>query len=244
MDFENFKEYLSVGSSAIAIISFLFIIVKYIANYKYGKKCEYKFKVPYNFFTFNIEEVLIETVEYILILVSIIFLVILTTYNNRHNDFLNYINPVFLFGSLFLYMVGTIGIIQEKISNPMKVKKHVFCCDAIRFCFVYVVIPLIITCITVKKIIPIIILIIFMVIIALICILILLVNYFDFDKKKYEIIKDENGSYYAVLTRSKSKFVIVDVVEDNNSFRIKEKGNYRVVDKILLFNVKYAIMLV
>lgn len=241
MDFENFKEYLSIGSSSIAIVSFLFIIIKYIANYKYGKRCEYKFKVPYNFFTFNIEEVLIETAEYILILASIILLVILTTYDNKNNDFFNFVNPLFLFGSMFLYMVGTVGIIQDKLRNTVK-GKHTFCCDVFKFCFIYVVIPAIITYINVKKIISITVLIKLMLIISLFCIIILLVSYFDYDNKKYKIIKEENGNFYAVITRYNSKFVIMDVVEDNNDYKIKEKGHYRLVEQISLLNVKYSII--
>ena len=242
MDCNYLKDNLSIVSNLIAIISFLFIITRYIANYKYGKKCENRFKIPYNLFTFNIEIVLIQVFENILSLASIILLMFFFNFINKNDILLN----MLMFSILFLYMIGTVGIIKEMNINLTREIKYSFCYDLLKFIGIYIVIPVIVillnrfNIITTDNIIKV--MIIVMIIIAGLSIIFALERYFDFEKRKYEIVKDEDGNSVAIIANSKQGFIVVDVIENNGNYKIREVGNYRIVDKVSLVNRKYGII--
>ncbi len=242
MNYNDLKDNLAIASDVIAIISFVFIIARYIANYKYGKKFENRFKIPYNLFTFNIEIVLVEAFEYILSLTSIILLMLFSDFSNKSDILLKSSNYMLMFVTLFLYMIGTVGIIKEMYINPTRERKYSFCCEFFNFIGIYILIPALFILLIHIKIITISTIIILMVGGAVFCVYLFFKRYFDFDKKKYEIVKDEDGNSVAIIANSKQGFIVVDVIENNGNYKIREVGNYRIVDKVSLVNRKYGII--
>ena len=243
--FINFiKYYLPEANNIIAIITFLFIVLKYIVNYRYGKKCEEKFKIPFNLFTFSIEKVLIETFEYILMLTSIILLLVFVGFCNNYNV----VDPLFcclmLFPISFIYIVGIVGFIKYNNKGEIKNKKPDKCYDILKFVLIYLLIPFALTslCAFFKKYINtiIIIIIVVMSICAIIRVICFFFSYFNFDKKKYEIIK-YNDELVAILGHCKEGFIIINVESKDGTSKVKKEdlGNYRIVNKVSLFDRKF-----
>lgn len=243
--FINFiKDYLPEANNIIAIITFLFIVLKYIVNYRYGKKCEEKFKIPFNLFTFSIEKVLIETFEYILMLTSIILLVVFIEFCNENvvSD------PIFccymLFPCLLLYTIGTVGIFNDYINGVLKKifgnKPLSLCCNIFKFCIECLLIPIVLTLLYGFGKIPMDLIVIIMLVVGILCIIFFVSRYFNFDKEEYEIIK-YNDELVAILGHCKEGFIIINVESKDGTSKVKKEdlGNYRIVNKVSLLDRKF-----
>ena len=238
----DIKDALSIISNFIAILTFLFFVVRALTNYKYGLKCEEKFKIPCCMFEFNIEKVLIETFEYVLMLITIIGFAFLSKVDISWYIFPNFSKGILLYISIFFYIIGTLGVVKEKYINRQNYEKTNMCCEIIKVFATYVIIPVIVVvlCIHIHYLFNLIIFI--MIIGAIFSTGLIVYNYFNVDNKEYEIILDENNNYYAILSYVGRKYVVIDVLEDSDKsyFKIKEMGNYRIVDKVSINNRKYA----
>ena len=239
------KEYLSTSSCVIAILTFLFVIINNIANYKYGEKCEAKFKIPHNLFRFNIEEVLIETFEYLLMLASIMFLIIFNEFCKKLCIRFNNISYGMLFIILYLYMIATVGIVHEKLNWPFYNEQQTLCCELIKFFIRYLLIPAILTCLCIINIISIECIIKILKIVAAVCIIIFFGSYFNFDKKRYPIIVKNDKSLAVLLGYNEFGFILMNVEKkENNIFKIKKLGCYEIKKEISLVNRKYGIIVI
>lgn len=230
-------------SKVLPIITFLFAAVKCIADYEYGKKCEEKFKIPHNLFSFNIEEVLIGTFEYILMLILIYILVVFIEFCKKYSVVNSLVCSLMLYPCLFLYMIGTVGIIysnKEKIKN----RKPDLLCEVLKFILKFILVPLVLSVLYYFGKININYLKIIMIIITVIIALFFFYSHSNVDKKKFNIVK-YNDELVAILGYSKDGFIIIDIKDNNDGiYKVKKEdlGNYRIVNKVSLLDRKSGII--
>ena len=207
--------------NGLSIITVVCIIYSAIINYKFGVKFEKKFGIPKEYFSFDFKKMLIDTSEYILMYFSL-YVLFYCSINKQltFSEFENInliIKGLLLFSCFFFYIVIIVIIIQD-IKNKRIIKS--ICC----YVLLFLVLPIILTilCLNCKFI---------MFVTAIILFLISFIGvvkyiYYDFNFKKYiyDIVFD-NNKYYVIFPYNK-EFIVMELLKDNNVYKVKEKGNY------------------